>query len=226
MFSAGTSLPEVATSLIAAMRGERDIAVENVIGSNIFNILGVLGISAALAPDGIRVPLPVLKFDLPVMIAVAVLCLPIFFNGMTVFRWEGWLLLGYFALYMTYILLRASLQVVPGGFSALVVWIVLPITILTLLTAMTANLLRLRKIEKRKHHLSIPYASRCLVPVSAANLCPVDIYDRWFDSASHGALSRIGTCVACRISALISPLQSGMGAARNRIHESSSAVKY
>ena len=49
--AAGTSLPEVATSVLAALRGERDIAVGNVVGSNIFNILAVLGISASVAPS-------------------------------------------------------------------------------------------------------------------------------------------------------------------------------
>jgi cation:H+ antiporter len=99
--AAGTSLPEVATSVMAEMRGERDIAVGNVIGSNIFNILGVLGLAASLAPGGVTVSPALLAFDLPVMVAVAVLCLPIFFNRLTVFRWEGGLLLGYFVIYTT-----------------------------------------------------------------------------------------------------------------------------
>jgi cation:H+ antiporter len=142
ILAAGTSLPEAATSVIAALRRERDIAVGNVIGSNIFNILGVLGLSAALAPAGIAIPPGVLAFDLPVMVAVAVLCLPIFFNGMTVFRWEGWLLLGYFALYTTFILLRASAHDTLTGHVTLVAWIVLPLTALTLAATTAANLIR------------------------------------------------------------------------------------
>lgn len=77
--AAGTSLPEVATSVIASIRGERDIAVGNVVGSNIFNILAVLGLSGLISPDGINVAPSALRFDIPVMIAVAAACLPIFF---------------------------------------------------------------------------------------------------------------------------------------------------
>jgi cation:H+ antiporter len=69
--AAGTSMPEVATSIMAAIRGERDIAVGNVIGSNIFNILGVLGISSVVSSDGIRVSAAALQMDIPVMVAVA-----------------------------------------------------------------------------------------------------------------------------------------------------------
>jgi hypothetical protein len=70
------------------------------------------------------------------------LCLPIFFNGMTVFRWEGWLLLGYFALYTTFILLRASAHDTLTGHVTLVAWIVLPLTALTLAVTTAANLIR------------------------------------------------------------------------------------
>lgn len=140
--AAGTSLPEVATSVMAALRGERDIAVGNVIGSSIFNILGVLGLSSVVAPEGIAVAPAVLSFDLPVMVAVAVLCLPIFFNGMTVFRWEGALLFGYFLLYTTYILLRGTEHDALQGFVTIVSWGVLPITGLTLVAVVAANLLR------------------------------------------------------------------------------------
>jgi cation:H+ antiporter len=140
--AAGTSLPEVATSVLAAVRGERDIAVGNVIGSNIFNILGVLGLSAVVAPTGVAVSPALIGFDLPVMVAVAALCLPIFFNGMTVFRWEGGLLLGYFVLYTTYILLRATEHDAMSGFVTVIAWVVLPLTLLTLLTVTVANLVK------------------------------------------------------------------------------------
>ena len=76
--AAGTSMPEVATSIMAAIRGERDIAVGNVVGSNIFNILSVLGTASAVSADGVRVSAAALQLDIPVMIAVAVACLPAF----------------------------------------------------------------------------------------------------------------------------------------------------
>ena len=79
--AAGTSLPEVATSILAAFRGERDIAVGNVVGSNIFNLLAVLGLAGLVAPGGLPAPAALLRFDLPVMVAVALACLPIFASG-------------------------------------------------------------------------------------------------------------------------------------------------
>jgi cation:H+ antiporter len=118
--AAGTSLPEVATSVIAAIRGERDIAVGNIIGSNVFNILGVLGLSTVLAPSGIKVSPSLLAFDIPVMLAVALLCLPIFINKLTVFQWEGGLLLGYFLIYTLYTLLYAAEHDLLSGFSFIV----------------------------------------------------------------------------------------------------------
>ena len=104
----GTSLPEVATSVIAALKGESDIAVGNAVGSNIFNLLGVLGIGALVAPDGITVVTRVLQFDLPMMVFVALVTLPIFYIDNRVSRIEGGLLLAYYVLYVTYVVLRAA----------------------------------------------------------------------------------------------------------------------
>ncbi len=86
--AAGTSLPEVAASIIAAVRGQRDIAIGNVLGSNIFNLTMILG-AASLAGNGLGVAPGVLGFDLVVMVAVAVACLPIFFTGHTIARLGG-----------------------------------------------------------------------------------------------------------------------------------------
>ena len=104
----GTSLPEVATSVIAALKGESDIAVGNAVGSNIFNLLSVLGIGALVAPDGITVVTRVLQFDLPMMVFVALVTLPIFYIVNRVSRIEGGLLLAYYVLYVTYVVLRAA----------------------------------------------------------------------------------------------------------------------
>ena len=104
----GTSLPEVATSIIAALKGESDIAVGNAVGSNIFNLLGVLGIGALLAPGGISVAGQVLRLDFPVMVFVALVCLPVFYIDSRISRMEGGLLLGYYVLYITYVILQVS----------------------------------------------------------------------------------------------------------------------
>lgn len=77
----GTPLPELATSIAATLRGERDLAIGNVIGSNLFNLLMVLGVGAALVPQGLTVPSSSISFDIPVMIAVTAACLPLFFFG-------------------------------------------------------------------------------------------------------------------------------------------------
>jgi len=131
--AAGTSLPEVATSVMAAIRGQRDIAVGNVVGSNIFNILAVLGISASIAPGDLLVPASLLAFDLPVMVAIAVACLPIFFTGHLIARWEGALFLAYYAAYTTYLVLDAAGHAAQSGFSMVMGGFALPLTAITLI---------------------------------------------------------------------------------------------
>jgi cation:H+ antiporter len=106
--AAGTSLPEVATSVIAALKKESDIAVGNVVGSNIFNLLGVLGLGAVVAPGGIAVVERVLQFDLPVMLFVALVSLPIFYVDSRISRLDGGLLLSYYVIYVVYIIMRAA----------------------------------------------------------------------------------------------------------------------
>jgi cation:H+ antiporter len=130
--AAGTSLPEVATSIIATIRGQRDIAVGNVVGSNIFNILAVLGLTAMVAPDGLPVSAAAVNFDFPVMLAVAVACLPIFFVGYSIDRWEGGLFLGYYVAYTTYLILAATEHDALPEFSNAMLYFVLPLTIITL----------------------------------------------------------------------------------------------
>lgn len=130
--AAGTSLPEVVTSLIAALRGERDIAVGNVVGSNIFNLMGVLGIASIIAPGGIAVSPAVLGFDMPVMIAVALACLPIFFTGGIISRAEGVILLAYYGAYTLYLIMAASHHDSLEGFGVAMLYFVLPLTVITL----------------------------------------------------------------------------------------------
>jgi cation:H+ antiporter len=131
--AAGTSMPEVATSVMAAIRGERDIAVGNVVGSNIYNILAILGAASVVAPEGIPVAPAALRFDIPVMIAVAVACLPIFFTGHLIARWEGWLFLGYYAAYTLYLILGATQHDALPVFSQIMMLFVAPLTVVTLL---------------------------------------------------------------------------------------------
>lgn len=121
-----TSLPELATSLIAALRGQRDIAVGNVIGSNLFNLLGVLGMTALIAPTPLSVSPNALDFDLPVMLGVAVLCLPVFYSGYRVTRAEGLLFLGLYLAYGLHVVSFTTGMPLAGKLEQLMLLFVLP----------------------------------------------------------------------------------------------------
>ena len=108
LVAAGTSLPEVFTSIIAAIKGERDIAIGNVVGSNIFNVFCVLGGAALLAPDGITVPPSVRWVDMSVVLATAVICLPAFITGMTLSRREGAIFLTGYIAYIVYLFIESK----------------------------------------------------------------------------------------------------------------------
>lgn len=130
--AAGTSLPEVAASVAAAVKGERDIAVGNVVGSNVFNILGCLGLSALVAPAGLPVAPSILHFDAWVMLAVAFACLPVFASGYTVARWEGALFVAYYVAYVGYLVLAATEHDALSRYSAVMLGFVVPLTIVTI----------------------------------------------------------------------------------------------
>jgi len=128
----GTSMPEIATSVVAGLRGEQDIAVGNAVGSNVFNILLVVGLTATLSPQPIVVNPQALTLDLPIMIAVAVACLPIFFVGYRIARWEGLLFLFYYGAYTLYLILRATEHQAMGSYAFVMSWFVIPLTVVTL----------------------------------------------------------------------------------------------
>ena len=132
--AAGTSMPELATSVIASLRGERDIAVGNVVGSNIFNLLAVLGLSSIVAPDGVQVADAALAFDIPVMVGVALICLPIFFTGFLISRLNGALFLFYYVAYTAYLLMAAQQHESLQTFGTAMVWFVMPATVIMLVT--------------------------------------------------------------------------------------------
>jgi cation:H+ antiporter len=130
--AAGTSAPEVAASLMALRKGEKDMAVGNVIGSNIFNILGVLGLAGLVAPMPLSIPASTVAFDLPAMVAVAIACLPVFFSGRRIGRWEGIMFLGYYAAYVTYLILGARQHDALTTYSQVMFWVVIPLTLITI----------------------------------------------------------------------------------------------
>nr|WP_302475194.1 calcium/sodium antiporter [Pseudomonas koreensis] len=141
----GTSLPELATSLIAALRGQRDIAVANVIGANLFNLLGVLGVTALIAPTPLSVSPNALDFDLPVMLGVAALCLPVFYSGYRVTRAEGLLLLGLYLAYGLHVVSFTTGMPLAGKLERLMLFYILP----TLLAFLLFTSVR---AWRRQHH--------------------------------------------------------------------------
>jgi len=95
--AAGTSVPELATSLVAAARKEPDIAIGNVVGSNVFNVLGILGTTALVAP--LRAP-GISVLDLGTMIALSALLIPLLYTGRLLHRLEGAALLAVYGVYL------------------------------------------------------------------------------------------------------------------------------
>jgi cation:H+ antiporter len=134
--AAGTSMPEVATSIAAALKGERDIAVGNVVGSNTFNILGCLGLSGLVSGDlGLVMAPSLLSFDIWVMLAVALACLPVFMTGREIARWEGGVFLGYYVAYVAYLILAAQQHDALPAYSGAMLSFVVPLTVVTLVVA-------------------------------------------------------------------------------------------
>lgn len=100
--AAGTGLPEVVTSLVSSFRGRDDVAIGNVIGSNLFNILGILGISALVRP--VPVDAAIIASDNWWMLGVTLLLFPLMFTGLRIRRLEGALLMAAYAAYLAFLL--------------------------------------------------------------------------------------------------------------------------
>ena len=146
----GTSLPEVATSVLAAVRGEREIAVGNVVGSNLFNIFCVIGLSGIVSPQGVDVSLDAMEFDIPVMIAVAIACLPIFLSGHVIARWEGAVFLFYYFAYMAYLVLDATGSGHSRTLFGIMGFFVVPLTVVTLIISVLRSLNESRQTRLAK----------------------------------------------------------------------------
>jgi len=150
--SIGTSMPEIVTTVVAVVRDQRDIAVGNVVGSNLFNLLGVMGIGAVVAPDGIPVAPAALGFDIPIMVVVAVALLPVAFVGYAIRRWEGAVFVGYAAAYTTYVVLDATDPQLADDFAFALGAFVLPLTLVTIGTVVTREIIarRARRAADRR----------------------------------------------------------------------------
>jgi cation:H+ antiporter len=135
--AAGTSLPEVATSITAAIKGERDIAVGNVVGSNTFNLLGCLGLAGlAAGGTGLTMAPSLLAFDIWVMLAVALACVPVFLTGRQIARWEGGVFVLYYVAYVAYLILAAQQHDALRTYTLAMTGFVLPLTVITLVAVL------------------------------------------------------------------------------------------
>ncbi len=145
----GTSLPEVVTSIVATLKGQRDIAVGNVVGSNTFNILAVLGVSGIVSSQGLVGNEQLVQQDFPIMLGVALLCLPLFFTGAILSRIEGGLFFGLYLIYTLFLIGIASQATWLAQFDSVFFYLVLPAT----LFVVVGSLLKDMANRKRLSHL-------------------------------------------------------------------------
>ena len=131
-------LVEGAVSLARALGlSELVIGLTVIAGSNIFNLLCVLGLASLVSPSAIGVAANALAFDFPVMIAVAVACLPIFFTGYCINRWEGLLFLAYYVAYTVYLVMVSTGRAFAETFGDALIGYAVPLTAITLLVIAT-----------------------------------------------------------------------------------------
>lgn len=136
----GTSLPETATSIVTGIRGERDIAVGNIVGSNIFNLLAVLGLFAVVSKSGISVAGDAIVLDIPIMAAASVMCLPVFFTKGEISRWEGAIFLLYYVLYVSLLVFRAKDIAAMHHLERVIICFILPFTAVVFVVSLLRSL--------------------------------------------------------------------------------------
>ncbi len=143
--SIGTSLPEVATSVATIRKGNADMAVANVLGSNLYNILLTLGLTLVIAPNILHVSAAALSLDIPFMVIVSIACIPIFIAGMNLTLSDGAIFLFYYAAYLTYLVLDALGSYYEPLMRKGMLFAVIPLTILYML----ARLYQYRRTVKK-----------------------------------------------------------------------------
>lgn len=146
--AAGTSLPEVVTSIVATIRGERDIAVGNVVGSNIFNVLCVLGISGLVSPVPLLAGDQMALVDIPVMVGVAVLCVPLFFIGSVLNRIEGLLFLLLYVAYTWYLIAMALKEPYLADLQQGIMYVLLPAVLLYVVASFVHDRIKSRPAQQ------------------------------------------------------------------------------
>ena len=101
----GTSAPELVTTIVATLRHERDVAIGNLLGSSIYNVLLILGLAALAAPSGLNVTRNLQLFDIPLMTLVALACVPVFLTGRCISRMEGGLGVAAYLIYLIWLVM-------------------------------------------------------------------------------------------------------------------------
>jgi len=144
--AAGTSLPELATTLAAIRKGEHDLAIGNIMGSCLFNIIAVPAVMILLTASPLAISSDVLFTDLPVMILALVACLPVFFSGHRISRAEGILFIIYYVLYALILYLKSSPNAIPENYKSLFFFLAALILFITLATVST-RALKYRRIQ-------------------------------------------------------------------------------
>lgn len=132
LVSIGTSIPELATSIAALRKGEKELVIGNVVGSSLFNLLAVMGLGVIFSPKPILVSKSMINFDLPVLVAISIALLPIFVTGHRVSRWEGFLFVAYYLFYLLYLYLELTAPLALPLFQSAFFLFILPLTLLTL----------------------------------------------------------------------------------------------
>ncbi|EDY37157.1 putative K+-dependent Na+/Ca+ exchanger [Cyanobium sp. PCC 7001] len=131
--AAGTSMPELVTSVVAAYRGKADLAIGNVIGSNLLNQLVILGICAVVSgPRGLEVDAVMIQRDLPIMVLTTLACLPIFWSHGVISRLEGGVLLLLYGVYLVEQLLLSTAPSLLGDFRLITLLVVVPAVLVVL----------------------------------------------------------------------------------------------
>jgi cation:H+ antiporter len=100
----GTSAPELVTTIVSTLRAERDIAIGNLLGSSIYNILLILGITCLVPAHGLALPAQLVRVDIPIMVAATLICIPIFITGRRVGRFEGGAMVAAYVAFLAFLL--------------------------------------------------------------------------------------------------------------------------
>lgn len=153
--SAGTSAPELTTSVVAAFRGETDLAIGNAVGASVLNVLGVIGVSSIVSGGGLRVPEQAIKLDFPIAITVGIVVLAIAILGNYAGRRDGLFMIGFYAAYLAALIAISLNEQFLNPVSIIVLGAVLPVSVIT-----AAYVIYRQSRSKSPSRLEVPFVDR------------------------------------------------------------------